>query len=238
MKDIKKAIAIRDEYWKCKNNGFTPYILSEKLKECGFESIDEFVEEKRLYLFNNLEFHAVYDVILNGVTQVFEMIKNGKPGALLVDWDDTYILAGEAGMKTVNQTYCKENNIEIFPIHTGGGTIVGSKEDFSLGICTPENLNIDDTLLLNQIKGIIQKYTNSVVSVEGNDILIDGKKICGSAHYDTDTVNMFVMHISFSNKLELISKICNPDKIGKSVGHLDCMTKEQFKEEVAKWLRL
>jgi lipoate-protein ligase A len=139
-------------------------------------------------------------------------------------------------LETFNEDVCKENNIQVFPLHTGGGTIVGTQGDFSLGMCIPSNLSINDNFILNQIKDIIQKHTLKTVSVNKNDILIDGNKICGSATYQGKDVIMVIMHFSFSDRADLISKICITNKTNKPIGFIDSMTRKEFKQEVSAWL--
>lgn len=238
MKNIIEAIKTEKEYWRQRSMYLDTYNLVDKLKEFGFKSFEEYEQQKRLYFFNNLKFNKVENITPNAVEEVFKMIDNGKSGVLLIDWDRTAVLSGSGGLKTMDTTYCEHNNIPVYPINTVGGTIVGTEEDFSLGICCPNKIKVDDEFILNLIKELIQKYTNDKVTVDGNDILIANKKVCGSSRYLTDKIYMFVAHFSFSDKTELIKNICHPDKIGKDVGYIDCMTKEDFKREVCTWLML
>lgn len=238
MADIVKAINIREEYFKLKAQGIHQYHLIDKLQECGFESIEQFEEEERVYRLGLVEFNYVEQPMPGGVAEIFKMIESNKPGVLFVDWEDTYVVCGDAGMKSFNEEYCKENNITVFPLYSPGGSIVGSKGDFSFGVCTPLRAKADAWFILNQVKAIIQRYTDLVVTVEGNDILVDNKKICGSAFYQGENVLMVIMHFSFEDWSELISHICNPNKVGKPVSYIDFMTRQEFKQEVKRWLRL
>lgn len=238
MVDVKKAIEVEQFYIECRMKGEYPFHLVDKIKECGFNSLVEFQEAKRDYLFSQIDFPQVIQPMPEGVSEIFKMIQTNKAGTLFVDWNETYVVAGNQGMETLNKKYCEENNITIFPLYTNGGTIVGSTGDFSLGICIPNNIDIDPLYLLNKVKNILQKYTDYEVTVEGNDICLDGKKISGTASYPSGDIIMTIMHFSFTNWSDLISSICRPNKVGKEVAFVDFMTREQFKQEVLEWLRI
>ena len=211
--------------------------LPDRLKEYGYNELSEYFKDKRDYQFSQIEFNFVEEPMPNGVTEIFKMINSNKAGILFVDWEDTYVVCGDKGLEEFNRKYCEENNITFFPLYTGGGTIVGGKGDFSFGVCYPKSTLIDAAYILNSVKDILQKYTSLTISVEGNDILFDGKKICGSATYMIANVSMTIMHFSFSDWSELISNICTTSKQGKEVGYVSFMTHSDFKGDVLKWLQ-
>ena len=170
MKDIEKAIEVEKYYLECRMKNEYPFHLVDKVKECGFESLNEFQEVKKDYLFNQIEFRQVIQPMPEGVSEIFKMIQTNKPGVLFVDWNETYVVAANQGLESYNKEYCEEHNITVFPLHTSGGTIVGSIGDFSLGVCYPNNIGITSDYILNKVKDILQKYTKCIVTVDGNDI--------------------------------------------------------------------
>lgn len=211
--------------------------LPDRLKAYGYEELSEYFDDKRDYLFSQIKFNFVEVPMPNGVSEIFKMIEANKPGVLFVDWEDTYVVCGNKGLEEFNQEYCEANGITFFPLYTGGGTIVGSKGDFSFGVCYPKNILIDSNYILNCVRNILQCNTSLDVSVSGNDILLGGKKICGSATYTKADVSMTIMHFSFNDWSELISNICTTSKQGKEVAYVNFMSRADFKAGVLEWLQ-
>lgn len=238
MVDIVKAIEREKEYLEHRANGVEPFHLIDAVKECGFEGLKEYFEVKREYEFNTLEFAFVEQPMPGGVAEIFNMIQANKPGVLFVDWEDTYVVCANQGLEEFNKQYCEENDITFFPLRTGGGTIVGSTGDFSFGVCCPKTVVSDYVFILDHVRDILQRHTAYEVTVDGNDICVNGNKICGSASYTAGDVFMVIMHFSFYDWSELITNICAASKVGKPVTYVDFMTRTEFKQEVARWLRV
>lgn len=236
MADIMKAIEIEQIYLKHRAKGEYPFHLVDKIRECGFESLEQYFTKKKIHQLTNLKFSFVNQPMPGGVAEIFNMIATKKPGVLFVDWERTFVVCGIKGLEDYNKEFCEENNITVFPLYTGGGTIVGSKGDFSFGVCCPGNVDMTGKVILEEVAQILQKHTKKPVTVSGNDILHDGYKICGSASYTNDFVFMHIMHFSFADWSELISQICTTTKKGKPVGYIDFVTRDVFKSEVAEWL--
>lgn len=238
MKDIVKAIEREKVYLSHRRKGEEPFHLIDAVKEHGFENLEQYFIEKREYLFSKLEFNFVEQLMPGGVAEIFKMIDANVPGVLFVDWEDTYVVCANRGLEEFNRQYCEENNITFFPLHTGGGTIVGSKGDFSFGVCCPITVVNDPSFILNGVRDILQRHTGGVVTVDGNDICVNGNKISGTANYQKDDVFMVILHFSFADHSDLISKICTTSKVCKTVSYVDFMSRTEFKQEVAKWLRV
>lgn len=238
MGDIVKAIEKEKEYISYRMKGEEPFHLVDAVKECGFETLDEYFTEKPSFEFNNLDFRYIEKPMPDGVFEIFNMIKHNQPGVLFVDWEDTYVVCANKGLEEFNREYCEENNIEFFPLYTEGGTIVGSKGDFSFGICCPNTVVNEPSFILNRVRDILQKHTTGEVTVKGNDILVNGNKISGTANYAKGDVFMVILHFSFGDWSDLISKICTTSKVGKPVSYVDFISRAEFKQEVAEWLRV
>ena len=238
MQDIVKAMEREETYLSHRMKGEEPFHLIDAVKECGFDTLEAYFEAKREYLFGNLDFHLVEQPMPGGVAEIFKMIQANVPGALFVDWEDTYVVSGTQGLATFNREYCEENGITVFDLQTGGGTIVGSEGDFSLGVCYPMAACDDQRVILNHVKDILQRHTDKIISVDGNDILADGNKISGTATYRGADVLMTILHFSFADWSELISAICTTTKVGKTVSYVDFVSRAEFKQEVMEWLRL
>ena len=73
------------------------------------------------------------------------------------------------------------------------------------------------------------------VVVDNNDILLSGKKVCGSTEYRMNNRFAFIAQFSFDDKLDLINKIC-PSTSGKIPHYLTKITREQLRKEILTWL--
>ena len=86
-----------------------------------------------------------------------------------------------------------------------------------------------------KIKNILKKYSSADFSVAGNDILMNGNKILGSAVYRQNGMFVLINYLSFSDKADLIKEVCLKHST-KQPGHIDFMTTEQLRLEVEEWL--
>lgn len=235
MTNIVKAIEKEKEYLSYRMKNEEPFHLVDAVRECGFETLDKYFKAKKEYEFSKIKFSYIEKKPAECIEEVLRMIATQIVGVLFVDSEETFVFNGTA---EYNKEYCQEHNIPVFPIQTAGGTIVCTAGDFSFGICCVSKMGIDAQTILSNIKNILQGYTKEIVLVDGNDILIDGKKVLGSAVYNKNNMFMFVAHVSFSDKKNLISHICTTTKVGKTVGYIDCINRDVFKQEVSKWLRV
>ena len=245
MSDIIKAMEYEAEYLSCRMSGEYPFHLVDKVKECGFDSISEYYEEKRNKKFNELNFYFIVKSTNDCIEEGFRLLDTKTTGVVFVDCDETFVYTGES--KQFNEGYCAENNIPVYPLNMKGGAIVGSDGDFSIGICIPENLGVDAGYMLNKVKELLSKYASSV-EVDGNDIMQNGYKVCGTTGYRKNEMYLFIAHFSFSDRTELINEICYVPstfslrratvQTAKTPGFIEGVTREELKHEVAEWLRL
>lgn len=233
MKDIVKAIEIEKKYIEHRMKGEEPFHLVDVIKEFGFESLKEYFEEKCRYEFNQLEFDYEECKPHTCLDQVFASIRNKETKFLYMVSDCTFVFSCN---DVVNTEYCEQNNIPIYYTQARGGTIVSTEGDVSLCICLPDNINVDTNFILENIAKILRKDSN-VVKVDGNDILIDDKKVFGSATYRTNGMFALVAHVSFNDDSELISNICRTPKSGKIPSYIKNITQEEFRLGVSEWLQ-
>lgn len=236
MGDIVKAIEKEKEYLQYRMKGEEPFHLVDAVKECGFESLSEYFEEKRNYEFNSMKFNIVETSTLNSIVEVLKAITSQKPTVVMVDIDQTVIFPRKDA--EYNKEYCLSNGIPILPVQANGnGTLVSTAGDLGVGICVPKIKGATYEYILDGFINIFRKYTDRNVENEGNDIMIDGKKVCGFAFYETKYVIMAITPISFSDKAELIKNICLK-KQQKTPSYIDFMSRETLRQEVSKWLTL
>ena len=235
MRDILKAIRKEREYINYRRRGEEPFHLVDAVKECGFESLTDYFKAKIEHTFNKLNFAYIEKTPAECIDYFFEMMNTKETGVVFIDSNETFVFSGES--KPYNAEFCEANNIPIYPLYTRGGAIVSTEGDFSIGICFPETVGVDVLFILMKLKGIFGKYMDGV-SVNGNDLLVNGNKICGSIMYHENGMKCFACHFSFKDNTELIEQICNISGSIKTPTAISGLTVPQFKGELREWLRV
>lgn len=233
MRDIVKAMAKEKEYLRHRMKGEEPFHLVDAVKECGFDSLPDYFKAKTEHTFINLNFSLIEKAPSECIDYFFRMMDTKETGVVFIDSTETFVFSGES--KPYNAEFCEANNIPIYPLYTSGGAIVSAKGNFSIGICFPEYVGVDVYFILSKLKAIFGKYMGGV-TVNGNDLLVDGKKICGSIMYHQNGMKCFACHFSFMDNAELIEKICNISGSIKTPTVISGLTVDMFKEELCEWL--
>jgi len=131
-----------------------------------------------------------------------------------------------------------KNNIVVLPVGVkGDGALVSVAGDLGVGICIPRSLNLKHSFIVDGFIDILRKYTDKEVYNDGNDIMVDGKKVCGFGFYTTNNVIMAITPITLSDRAELISKICLKSH-QKVPGYIDFIDRDTLRQEVYEWLQV
>lgn len=238
MADIVKAIEKEKEYLDYRMKGEEPFHLVDAVKDCGFDSLAEYFEAKKKYDFDSISF-AVIDAASpkSCVADIFDVITNKKNAVIFVNIDHTLVWTQiNSGC---NIEYCMKNNIPIVPVGAGGtGTLVSTPNDFGIGICIRKDDRFNLAYIVNGFVEIFRKYTDKEIINQGNDIMYDGKKICGFTYYNTNNMFMVISPVSFSEKADLVANICTNKPQIKQVGYIDFMNRDELRKEVSEWLKV
>ena len=237
MKDIEKAIEVEKEYLEYRMKGEEPFHLVDKIKECGFESLEEYFNSKKAYNLAHVDFEVINAASpRESVESIFKVINEKKNAVIFVDIDED--MAWIQVNSGYNVDYCYENNIPVVPVGaTGTGTLVSTTGDLGIGICVHKDSGIDLECLIDGFISIFRKYTDKEIINLGNDIMYDGKKVCGFTSYDLNNMFMVISPISLSPKSELVANICTKKQV-KKVGYIDFMNRDMLRREVSEWLRV
>ena len=233
MKDIIGAMAKANEYLEYRKKGEEPFHLVDAVREFGFESLKEYFAAKRDYEFSLMEFEVVETVPERYIEDLFANISDKNNALLLCDTNETVIAHGDGCV--FNESYCNECGYKMFPLYSGGGAIVFNEGDIAVGLMINKEAGFDKDYLIKNIVEIISRHTDKAVAFSGNDILVGDEKVSGSTTYDKNDMFAIIFNLSFSDKTELISKICTKHS-AKQPGYIDFMTREDFKREVLEWL--
>ena len=233
--DILGAINKEREYLSFRMKGEEPYSFLEEVKKYGFSNISEFIKAKKDYQFSLIKFKIVNTTPDKAIKEIFSTIENKITAVLFADTDKTLVWNGDNG--NYNAEYCSQCEIPIYPLYTGGGTIVSTSGDLNIGICFPENSEYNSNYILNKIAEIFKSYTDKSVVISKNDILVDGFNVLGSSSYYNNGMFVFITPVSMSDKTQLICEICQEHST-KQPGYIDFMTSKQLREEIKRWLKI
>ena len=115
-------------------------------------------------------------------TTLATIISLKQPTLLIVESNSPFIYHGD---EEYNKQAVKELDIPVYEIGHSGGTIVGGAGDLSIGIFFPLNIDARSDYILQRFVDIFQNH-GIAAEVNNNDVLVDGKKIIGSAHLASD----------------------------------------------------
>lgn len=153
-----------------------------------------------------------------------------------------YISYGEGihayhGNQPIDYKLCKKLGVRVVELGYNGGTILGSADDLSIIIIAPVGAGLNHDLIFNKYFEIISKYIPNT-TINGNDILIDGNKVCGSMERTVGEVYEWAAQVSFADYSEYIAQICDKPQI-KTPAYIDStlLTRDQLEQEIISWLQ-
>lgn len=234
MKDLFAAMLEEKSYIADRINGIDT-VLSERLKPYGYDDLAVYFNDKRDYLFSQW-IPEVYPIDVRNITTGLEdAVKNEKYGIYISTTDGLYAFHGS---DEIDYTLCEELGVYVAELYHQGGTIIGSEKDLGIEIIAPNDIGLDTNFILNKFYEIISKYVSGNVTIDGNDILIDDKKVMGSMRRSVGNVFVWAAQVSFGDYKDIVSQICTK----KSVKEPSCidslmLSRELLEREVLKWLQ-
>lgn len=238
MNNFEKAKNIIEEYRKLRldKDAKDNFKLQEKLTEIGYTE-QQFIKENNKIEIDKLNIFNDIKINYCDVNNIQESISNQfkeKDNSILFNIPTKKAIY--TGNGEYNKEFCVNNNITILDLGYSGGTIVFGEDD--LGISIVLNEKIEQSFLTEKIAEIITKLFKQV-TISGNDILIDGYKICGSVYIDKNNKHSYMYQISFNTDIDLIKNICVKEmvKIPKSLNCFGNKTREDFINEIKLWLQ-
>lgn len=234
MKDIKNAIEEEQCYLQDRLDNKKTSLIN-RLIPYGYNSLDEYFDDKRDYQLKNVNYKIYSDDAEGMIVLGKEAFEKQIPYIFIPTLQKTSIWLGVGS--DIDRQLCSDLGLDIFEVGANGGTIVTSPDDFSFEVLFPDFIDVDDRYFLNKFYNFYKKYFDDVV-IDGNDILINGVKIQGSGSIQTNEMFMFMCQVSFVDNVETINKICTKNS-GKQAGCIDTsvLTKEMIYEEVLSWLQ-
>lgn len=130
----------------------------------------------------------------------------------------------------VDINYAKAHKIPIYEMHRDGGGVVISNGDIEFAYYS---LEYKVPIEIEKLIHFLVADKDLKVSVDNNDVLVDGKKVASFAYIlDKNRGMICVIHISVNIDKELISHIC----LKKSVKEPACLSDYGITTEEIKYL--
>ena len=240
MTRVEQGIKINTQHLHNVLNNLPEEIrFRDQILALGYKDIEEFFKEKAIYEMRNILSNGnnITVHMKDLVPALIGAVQNEKYGIVNIYTDGTCVCHGNNQEKILNEEYCKEHNIPIYPYNSFGGNIVATKEDYGVAFFLPTSIDISTQLVLENIVAILNKHFINV-KIEGNDILISDKKVIGSGSFGNNNIFCILVYFSMSDKGDLISNICGEPVSNKTPGYIDSniLPREQLIAEVSSWL--
>ena len=222
MSNILKAIEKEKEYLSYRMEGKEPFHLVDIVKECGFNSLEDYFTAKRRH---EISQEPVVKVASKDATATIQdFIVNQKHGFAYCVHDEK--LAFVAKTDDVNADACEEYGYTVLDTQHTGGVVVVNKGDMSVvHFGTVGNRGMQDFA-----DYLIERYKERGLNAtyEGNDVLIDGYKISGLSATTYGNIQYSTIHIGINTNLDHIKAICKKpmNKVPKGLSEYGITTEE------------
>ena len=118
----------------------------------------------------------------------------------------------------VNEAYCAEHGIRVVQRQSGGGCVYADEGNVMVSFVSPSTHNqevFDEFLAM--LSGAFRQLGYDAVTTEHNDILVNGRKVSGTACYTTPTGTVVHASILYDVNLEALEQAITPtaEKLAK-----------------------
>lgn len=222
MTDIMKAIDKEKEYLSYRMEGKEPFHLVDAVKDCGFNSLDDYFATKRRYEVSQMPIVKVASK--DATATIRDSIVNQKHGFAYCVHDEK--LAFVAKAEDINADACEEYGYTAIDTKHTGGVVVVNKGDMSVvHFGAVGNVVMKDFAMY-----LIDKYKERGLNAtyEDNDVLIDGYKISGLSATTYGNLQYSTIHIGINTNVDHIKQICRKPmtKVPKGLSDYGITTEE------------
>ena len=216
MKNIANAIKAEQEYVNLTLMGEQVNFM-DFLSKFGYNNFKDFLNDKNDYKLKSLK----WDVVCQPKIDLIVTNRNialQKPAFM-------YSIMQNMGYKVVSMGYNSEN-----------GVILSFDGDLRVYLIVPNTIDVDDiTFLLKMKRYFVSLGLNAVV--KDNDILVDGKKVCGSGMFSINGMLNIVYQINFTDHIKEIENVCGKGEKRPGFIPTNILTPETLKDEFISWIK-
>ena len=236
-KDIEAAYKAEIQYYKDKETQHSNVLdILDYIKPCGYNTYDEYFADVQEYKLKIQNYEIVEEPYIAPNIPI-PYLNNHQPAFL-------YTINCETNYAFVKNDFTQFDILEKYnytPVQLGyetsSGAILSGDGDLRIYLIYPIQINLDFSYFLNKLRNYLSNYYNNV-TVDNNDILINGKKVCGSIMLIFNSMKILLMQINFTDKKDIIQEICGVN--AKVPGYIDpnILTAENLKNEFLTWLQV
>lgn len=235
MKDIVKAIEAEKEYIQLNLQGEQPNI-HDFLDTWGYSNLEEFHNDKVEYSLKHLDWEITSHPNID-IEFTEKYINNRLPGFMY-----------SIGVENNPYAFVRNNYEHIaelenlgytvirFGYNTNNGLILSYDGDLRIYMVLPEEIDANAFIFLDKMKNYFVELGLNA-TIDNNDIMVDGKKVCGSGGFFMNKMRIIVFQVTFSDHVEEIKGICG--ETPKEPGFIpqNILTAEQLKDKFLEWLQ-
>lgn len=90
----------------------------------------------------------------------------------------------QVAQNEVNLDYCRQHGIRVYRRKSGGGCVYADQDNVMLSFITnQENVNFTFNRFVNMLLLVLHRMDIEAIGTEHNDVLIEGRKVSGTAFY-------------------------------------------------------
>ena len=237
MKNIEYAIEqyklYQNERLIEQNNAVNIY---DYLLSAGYVDINEFLFDKSIYELKHLKYEIVEEPEIT--QQVPIPYLQNKQNAFLytIDCSVNYGFVSSNFDKDKESILLEYNYIPTYlGYENSKGPILSNDQDLRIYLIVDETIKIPYNYFLNKLCEYLKNYYQNTV-IDNNDIMINGKKVCGNISINYNNMDIFMFQINFVDKAAAVKAICGPSV--KIPGFIDSsiVSQQQIKNEFLSWL--
>ena len=118
----------------------------------------------------------------------------------------------------VNENYCAEHNIQIVQRQSGGGCVYADEGNLMVSYISPStHMQKEYESFMNMLAQALKQMGYETVTTQHNDVLVNQRKVSGTACYATPTGTVVHASILYDVHLEALEQAITPsaDKLAK-----------------------
>ena len=118
----------------------------------------------------------------------------------------------------VNEAYCAEHGIAVVQRKSGGGCVYADQGNLMISYISPSTHNEQVfALFMSTLRQLLADKGIPAVTTEHNDVLVNGRKVSGSACYTTPTGTIVHATLLFDVNMEALQQAITPtgEKLAK-----------------------
>lgn len=236
-KDIVKAYKAEIQYYKDKEKLHSNVLdILDYIRPCGYDTYEEYYKDVQEYKLKIQDYEIVEEPYIDPSMPVPYLQNKQSAFLYTIHCNTNYAFVKndfdkEDILKNYNYQICK------LGYEFSSGPILSSDGDFRIYLIYPIQIELGADYFLNKFVEYLSNYYNDV-QVNKNDILINGKKVCGSVMFHYNEMKVLLMQINFTDKKDIVQEICGVSEKVPGYINSEILTAEKLKNEFITWLRL